>query len=223
MAELVASGLPEHDAMAGDVEFVCLDVETTGLDAATAELLSVGWVLIRHGRVPLATARRLLARPDGAVGDSATVHGLTDTAVAEGLPVGGVVDSVVRALTGRVLVVHHAGLDKALLDRLCRDRYGCALPVPVLDTLAVADARRRGRHHVAGARTVCRATRRTIAWWTRWPRRNCCWRCWRATAPAVRRASGRGSRCDRYHGIVITRLFTIRLMGARPLEGSWTT
>ena len=36
------------------------------------------------------------------------------------------------------------------LDRLCRARYGCALPVPVLDTLALAHARQQRRHHEAG-------------------------------------------------------------------------
>ena len=34
-------------------------------------------------------------------------------------------------LTGRTLVVHHAGLDKTLLDRLCISQFGCPLPVPV--------------------------------------------------------------------------------------------
>ena len=150
MAGLAASALPGAGATAGACEFVCLDIETSGLDPATAELLSVGWVTVRNGRVPLRSAVRLLARPDGEVGDSATVHGLTDTAVTGGAPIGSVLDSVVSALAGRILVVHHAGLDKALLDRLCRLRYGCALPVPVLDTLALAHARRARRHHVAG-------------------------------------------------------------------------
>ena len=154
MAGLAASALPDADATAGACEFVCLDIETSGLDATTAELLSVGWVAVRNGRIPLSSAVRLLARPEGEVGDSATIHGLTDTAVAGGAPVGHVLDRVVDALAGRILVVHHAGLDKALLDRLCQSRYGCALAVPVLDTLALAYARRQRRHHVAGLESL---------------------------------------------------------------------
>lgn len=150
MSDLAASPLPPGDAKAGSIEFVCLDIETSGLDTNTAELLSVGWVVVRDLRIPLSSAKRLIARPEGDVGDSATVHGLTDTAVASGQPIGNVVDAVVAALAGRVLVVHHAGLDKVLLDRLCRARYGCALPVPVLDTLALAHARQQRRHHEAG-------------------------------------------------------------------------
>lgn len=151
LVELARAPLPDAGATAGDVTFVCLDIETSGLVVQTAELLSVGWVEVRDGRIPAHSARCLLAQPDGEVGVSATVHGLTDTAVSQGQPLDTVIDAVVTALTGRVLVVHHAGLDKALLDRLCRERYGHALPVPVLDTLALAHARRQRQHHVAGA------------------------------------------------------------------------
>lgn len=154
LAELAASPLPDSAATARDVTFVCLDIETSGLDPKSAELLSVGWVDIRGGRILMSTARRLLACPDGEVGVSATVHGLTDTAVADGDPLSEVLDAVVMALRGAVLVVHHAGLDKALLDRLCQARYGQPLPVPVLDTLALAHARRRRQHHVAGSTSL---------------------------------------------------------------------
>jgi len=154
MLDLVRSPLPPSDATAADVEFVCLDIETSGLDVSTAELLSVGWVLVKNGRIPLASAKRLIAKPAGGVGQSAAVHGLTDTMVADGLPIDSVIDQVVAALRGRVLVVHHAGLDKGLLDRLCKARYGCMLPVPVLDTLALALKRQRRRHHEAGSDSV---------------------------------------------------------------------
>ncbi len=88
-------------------------------------------------------------RPDGTVGNSATVHGITDTRVAAGLPVDEVVGRVLSALPGRVLVVHHAGLDKAILDRECRRTYGAPLPVPVIDTLALERRWRRRAHHLS--------------------------------------------------------------------------
>ncbi len=131
-----------------DVEFVALDIETTGLDPASAEMLSVGWVVLRNGRVDVGTAESHIVRPTGNVGGSATVHGLTDTMVGEGQDRAVVVARIVEALTGRVLLVHHAGLDKALLDRLCRQQFGAPLLLPVVDTLALEHRRRRRRHHV---------------------------------------------------------------------------
>ena len=140
--------VPSSSDAVSAVEFVSLDIETTGLDAAKADMLSVGWVVVRDGRVDLSSAETWIVRPSGEVGDSASVHGLTDTMVGAGLDWGVVIDKIVTALAGRVLVVHHAGLDKALLDRLCRQRYGAPLLVPVVDTLALEHRRQSQRHHI---------------------------------------------------------------------------
>ena len=145
VAELLQQPLPSPAAKFEDTEFLCLDIETTGLDAARAEMLSVGWVLIRNGRVELASAERYLVRPLGEVGDSACVHGLTDTACENGRDCRDVVADIVSLLPSRVLVVHHAGLDKVLLDRLCRKFYGLPLLVPVVDTLELERRRLRRR------------------------------------------------------------------------------
>lgn len=148
MDALLNADVPGRAATIDDVEFVVLDIETTGLEAATADVLSVGWVIVRHGRVDLDSAESHLVKPDGEVGVSATVHGLTDTVVGTGMPIATVIDKIIVALTSRVLVVHHAGLDKALLDRLCSDKFGCPLPVPVVDTLALESRRRARQHHL---------------------------------------------------------------------------
>ncbi len=148
MQELLDTSMPAGNASIDDVEFVALDIETTGLDASTADMLSVGWVVISAGRVGLNSAETHIVKPDGEVGVSATVHGLTDTVVEAGLPWQLVLDKVVSALRGRVLLVHHAGLDKGLLDRLCLEHYGCPLLVPVVDTLALENRRRQRQHHL---------------------------------------------------------------------------
>ncbi len=128
-------------------ELVCLDIETTSLDAKTTDMLSIGWVLIRNGMVDLSTAETYVVRTKNGVGESASVHGLTDTMVSKGQVRQVVLDKVIEALTGRCLVVHHAGLDKDLLDRLCVEHYGEKLLVPVVDTLAIERRRQTRRHH----------------------------------------------------------------------------
>lgn len=137
-----------------DAEFVALDIETTGLDAATAEMLSVGWVVVRKGRVDLSTAESHIVRPSGEVGSSASVHGLTDTLVETGSECSTVLDRIVRTLTGRALLVHHADLDKRLLDRLCLEQFGVPLLVPVVDTLVLEHRRHRRRHHLDEKRSL---------------------------------------------------------------------
>ena len=139
---------PAPPTVFADAEFVSLDIETTGLDAGTADMLSVGWVIVRRGKVDLRTATTYIVRPSGNVGDSASVHGLTDTVVEAGQDWRVTLSHIIEVLTGRILLVHHAGLDKALLDRMCRRHYGVPLLVPVVDTLALEHRRQRRRHHV---------------------------------------------------------------------------
>ena len=154
LQQLVAHSIPGPAARFTELELVALDLETTSLDPASADILSGGWVVIRGGRVDLDTAASCLVRPSGDVGSSASVHGLTDTVVEAGQDWSIVLGKIVETLTGRVLLVHHAGLDKALLDRLCRQRFGIPLLVPVVDTLALEHRRQRRRHHVDDAKSL---------------------------------------------------------------------
>lgn len=153
-SELVARRIPAARTHFSDVEFVSLDIETTGLDPSTAEMLSVGWVHVSGGRVNLASSESHIVRHSSGVGSSAAVHGLTDTIVESGSDWTVVLDKIVVALTGRVLLVHHAGLDKVLLDRLCRQRFGAPLLIPVVDTLALEYRRRHRRHHIDEKRSL---------------------------------------------------------------------
>lgn len=147
---LIGAPPPSPATRFADAQIVSLDIETTGIDAASVDMLSVGWVLIRNGTVDLSSAETYIVKPGGDVGPSASVHGLTDTMVESGHPWSIVFDKIVEALIGRALLVHHAGLDKSLLDRLCRTRFGSPLLVPVIDTLALEQRRQRRRHHVDG-------------------------------------------------------------------------
>jgi DNA polymerase-3 subunit epsilon len=154
LSDLIHTKLPGSSTSFANAEFVSLDIETTGLDASRADMLSVGWVVIRSGRIDLGTAETYIVRPSGDVGDSASVHGLTDTMVGTGMDWGIVLDKIITVLAGRVLVVHHSGLDKALLDRMCLRRYGSRLPVPVVDTLHMEHRRMRRIHHIENKKSL---------------------------------------------------------------------
>ena len=138
----------------GDAELVCLDIETTGLDPATVDMLSIGWVLIRSGRIDLSTAESHVVKPSGELGDSPSIHGLTDSVVDQGMSPDEAMERVIEVLTGRILVVHHAGLDKRLLDRFCKQQFGDKLLVPVIDTLALENRRKSRHHHLEDTRSL---------------------------------------------------------------------
>ena len=145
---------PAASSRFDEAELVCLDIETNGLDPATVDMLSVGWVLIRDGLVDLSTAESHVVKPSGSLGDSPSIHGLTDTIVDLGISPEEAMERVIEVLTGRVLVVHHAGLDKRLLDRFCRQQFGNRLLVPVIDTLALENHRKSRHHHLEDTRSL---------------------------------------------------------------------
>lgn len=139
-AALAAAPVPDRRTPLAEVELLALDLETTGLDPRRHEVLSVGLVPVLGGEVPLARARHLRVRPHGDVGDSATVHGLTDDALRPAPPWPQVRAEVLAALVGddgrrRVLLAHYATLERGFLGAPRRGLAGPRVRLPVVDTL----------------------------------------------------------------------------------------
>ena len=125
------------------VGFLVVDFETTSLDLRVAEPLSVGWVPVEGGRVRLAEAGYSLVRHDGEVPtESLQVHRILPADVATAPPPEQVGRALGRALAGRMLVAHAAGIELAMLRR-------CGLRVPageVVDTLRLSQRLDRLEH-----------------------------------------------------------------------------
>lgn len=107
----------------------------SSLDVREGELLSLGWVVIEEGSVPLASAEHHLLRPDRSVGQSATIHNLRDCEFDQALQPEEVAARFLDAAAGRILVFHNASLDMAYLDQASRQLYGAPLLLPYVDTM----------------------------------------------------------------------------------------
>lgn len=124
-----------------DLPLLAVDVETTGLDPRHDRVLAVGFVPIDGDRIVLGGAGSVLLRPgqrpgvDDGVGQSATVHGLTDDRVATGADVEDFLGRVLTALTGRVLLAHYSPIEVDFLGSLCRRAFGVRPPLDAVDTL----------------------------------------------------------------------------------------
>ncbi|MBF0369778.1 MAG: 3'-5' exonuclease [Magnetococcales bacterium] len=120
------------------IDYLALDLETTGLDPIRDEILSVGFVPIRASMLRLAERGYHLVRPKQSVPEaSAVLTGLTDDHSAKGEALCPVLEEVIQTLTGKVLVAHFARLETGFLDAACQICYGFSLPIPVVDTLAL--------------------------------------------------------------------------------------
>lgn len=136
------ASMPSGGDDAARVEYLALDLETTGLDPASDSIVSVGYVPVVDRGVRLHGARHRYVRIDGSVAQSATIHHIVDADLDGAQEAPDVLAALLDALRGRVLLVHHAPVDLGFLHAACRRAFGVPLVAPVVDTLDLARRRR---------------------------------------------------------------------------------
>lgn len=141
MRELLLSTPPDTGLSWKETELLALDLETTGLDARQHNIVSMGWVIIRDGVIQMDEAGHLVIQSGLPMNQSATIHGIFDSEIAQGIPLESALEELLRKLHGRVLVLHHAPLDIAFLNEACKQACGQKLLVPTIDTMALEKAR----------------------------------------------------------------------------------
>ncbi len=115
-----------------DAEIVAVDVETTGLDPASAELLSIGAVPIRDRRVVLSDRFEAVVRHDAPTHEgSVRIHRLRAMDLAHGLPPAEAMSRFREWLGDRPILGYCVDFDRAALNRALRQGG-----LPPLDVLA---------------------------------------------------------------------------------------
>jgi len=139
MRDYLETPFPSPSADIREVEFLAIDLETTGLDPKRDEILSVGYVVMRGNRVDLGSARHRLIRTARAIPEaSAIIHQITDDQAAQGGLLDDALAELLAAMAGKVMIAHHASVEKGFLGEACQRVYGVGLTVPVVDTQALA-------------------------------------------------------------------------------------
>jgi len=118
--------------------YCVVDLELSGLDPRQNEIVSFGALPIEDGRVRLDGAVSGLVRPTRPLAEaSIRVHGIraADLAHAPALP--DALEPLLEAMAGRVLVAHHAPVERAFLGAALRG-LRVRLRGPVLDTAILA-------------------------------------------------------------------------------------
>ena len=115
-------------------EWVALDCETTGLNARTDEIISIGAVRIVGQRIMTSERLELLVRPErGVSGDSVRIHRLRERDVAEGLPIDDALKRLMHFIGSRPLVGYYLEFDVAMINRALFPLLGQGLPQPKIE------------------------------------------------------------------------------------------
>lgn len=122
-----------------DTRFCVVDIETTGLDTARDEIVSVGVVEVVDARISSNTFYEV-ARPARAISEeSMCLHALTPQDLADAPPFAEVLTRLKAFLGGSVIVAHAAWVERAFLNRALRP-LGERVPRDLVDTAALARA-----------------------------------------------------------------------------------
>jgi len=130
----------------GPIEFVIVDVETTGWCPNEASITEIGAVRVKGGRVRARFSS--LVNPGSLIPEPVTaLTGISDAMVAAAPPLARVLPSFLSFADGCVLTAHNAPFDIGFLTAACTS---CEVPWPafrVLDTVELA-------HRVLGENEV---------------------------------------------------------------------
>ena len=142
LGDFYARGCVEADRLLSDTPLVALDLETTGLDPERHSVVSLGLVPFSLKRIVCRESVYRVVQPRREPeAESIVIHHITHSEMAAAPDIADVLEPLLEALAGKVVVVHYRAIERRFLDAVCRDRLGEGLVFPVIDTMAVeADA-----------------------------------------------------------------------------------
>ncbi len=134
--EFYQAGLPDPKAPIHSTDFVALDFETTGLDVAKDAIVSVGLVPFTSQSVYCKGAKHWLFKPESPLAEnSIVIHGITHSEIQRAPDLSFVLDQLLAALAGKLVVVHYRQIERNFLNKALMTRIGEGLIFPVIDTM----------------------------------------------------------------------------------------
>ena len=128
---------PADPTLWREAAFTVIDLEMTGLDPGSGEIISYAVVTVSGGTVRFDDARYQLIRPRRMPDwDTIRIHGLREVDLEEAPTLDEVADGLLEALTGRPIVAHVAEVERSFLAAALSG-FGTELRNPVIDTAAM--------------------------------------------------------------------------------------
>ncbi|MFB1016185.1 MAG: DNA polymerase-3 subunit epsilon [Alteromonadaceae bacterium] len=139
LKDFLSVPFPDKNTLVNELAILSVDFETTGLNAINDKLLSVGFVEIINQQIKLSTCYHQIINTEKALDASNIfIHQITDEQKSYGKSLKIVVERLLQALAGKVMLVHFARIEKQFLKQACLELYGFYPPLLIIDTLALA-------------------------------------------------------------------------------------
>ncbi|TGE85928.1 DNA polymerase III subunit epsilon [Pseudoalteromonas sp. KS88] len=135
----------------GEVPMVALDFETTGLDYLNNDIVSVGLVPFNTQRIRCRDSQQWLVKPRQTLAeDSIVIHGITHSEVNQAPDFSEIITPLLTALSGKVIVVHFAAVERHFLYHALKERLNEGLEFAVIDTMELEKRALKARQGLLG-------------------------------------------------------------------------
>jgi len=139
LKDFLSVPFPDLSTPINKLPILALDFETTGLDAKADKLLSVGFVAMEQEQIKLNTCYHQIIKTKEQLEESnVIIHHITDEQKDRGEKLRIVIEALLKALAGKIMLVHFARIERQFLTQACLELYGMAPEFPIIDTLVIA-------------------------------------------------------------------------------------
>ena len=139
LKDFLSIPFPSLDTPIHKLPILAVDFETTGLDAKADKLLSVGFVTMSNEQIKLNSCYHQIIKTKAKLVESnVIIHQITDSQKDQGQPLHVVVEQLLKALSGKIMLVHFARIERQFLQQACFELYGLVPDFPIIDTLVIA-------------------------------------------------------------------------------------
>ncbi len=115
-------------------ELVSFDCETTSLNVAEAQIISIGAVKIRGNKILTSETFEILIKPEGMMeATNVTIHGLRPKDLTDGTTVEDAIEQFLHFVGGRPLVGYFLEYDVAMVNKFLKPMLGINLPQPQIE------------------------------------------------------------------------------------------
>ncbi len=115
-------------------ELVSFDCETTSLNVAEAQIISIGAVKIRGNKILTSETFEILIKPEGMMeATNVTIHGLRPKDLTDGTTVEDAIEQFLHFVGGRPLVGYFLEYDVAMVNKFLKPMLGIKLPQPQIE------------------------------------------------------------------------------------------
>lgn len=110
-------------------ELVSFDCETTSLNVAQAQIISIGAVKIRNNKILTSESFEILVKPEGIMqATNVTIHGLRPKDLTNGVHIHEALEQFLHFVGPRPLVGYFLEYDVAMINKFLKPMLGIKLP-----------------------------------------------------------------------------------------------